>query len=551
MSKIHITLDPGHYNDYNKGIVNGYYEGNRVFELAGYLRDELLAKGIFEVSITRAKVTDNPSLEARGKKAIANKSSLFLSLHSDAFSNPAACGVSVFYSAKRPNSKVLGTALGSVVAEYMKSINGVTYLRGVNTKVSNGADYYGVIRSAVSSGNVENVFILEHGFHTNQKECAVLNNPTHLKEIAKLEANVIYNHFKDKKVADEPVKANEYILHNDVKGYSNAADAMANKPSNTVVKKNKYYIYRTYSNGAINITNDKTGRSPGWWINPNMNKESESPKDPEGALGSEVKEVTPFIVNTKLLGYKNADDAMSNKSSSTILSEGEYYIYKIYTNGAVNITKDKTAKTPGWWINPTMNVISEKKEENQEVDTTGLTPLTMSFGNLPVITAEQAVKYVKSKTSDYKLTCTLEELVYNFIKAGYIENIRWDIAFAQSIKETGFFRYGGQVSWDQNNYAGIGATNDGADGNKFKSSLIGAIAQMQHLKAYANEDDPFTTLYDARFALVRRGWAPYAEWLGLEDNPRNKNHKNPIGWAVPGKGYGYSILNILNEIKKM
>ena len=42
--------------------------------------------------------------------------------------------------------------------------------------------------------------------------------------------------------------------------------------------------------------------------------------------------------------------------------------------------------------------------------------------------------------------------------------MRGDVAFAQSLHETGFFKYGGIVLPTQNNYAGIGALNGNTKG---------------------------------------------------------------------------------------
>jgi hypothetical protein len=43
------------------------------------------------------------------------------------------------------------------------------------------------------------------------------------------------------------------------------------------------------------------------------------------------------------------------------------------------------------------------------------------------------------------LTVSVEELTAYFEWHGNVENVRGDIAFAQSIVETGWFRYGGSV----------------------------------------------------------------------------------------------------------
>ncbi|WP_238473011.1 glucosaminidase domain-containing protein [Desulforamulus profundi] len=122
--------------------------------------------------------------------------------------------------------------------------------------------------------------------------------------------------------------------------------------------------------------------------------------------------------------------------------------------------------------------------------------------------------------------------------------MRADVAWAQALKETGYFKYGGIVLPEQNNYSGIGALNNNAKGEAavFESPRIGVRAQIQHLKAYASTEALKQPCADPRFHLVKRGSAKYVEWLGYEDNP------NGTGWAWPGKGYGYSIVGILKGI---
>jgi hypothetical protein len=180
----------------------------------------------------------------------------------------------------------------------------------------------------------------------------------------------------------------------------------------------------------------------------------------------------------------------------------------------------------------------------------------MTKDNPVIITKAQAVKFVKDSRALYQLTCTLVQLVDAYEKAGNEEGIRWDVAFAQALKETGYFRYGGQVKSNQNNYCGMGATNDGAAGATFKTPYDGVLSQIQHLKAYGNElplNRPMVPEY-GRFKNVKRGWATYVEYLGRDDNPRNIYNAttkvwNPsIGWAVPGKGYGREIMDIVRRM---
>lgn len=160
-------------------------------------------------------------------------------------------------------------------------------------------------------------------------------------------------------------------------------------------------------------------------------------------------------------------------------------------------------------------------------------------------TAQQMALFCRSKNSAPQLTsCSLEQLAEMFIEEGEAEGVRGDVAFAQSLHETGYFKFGGIVLPTQNNYAGIGALNGNAIGQaaSFPDPRTGVRAQIQHLKAYASTEALVNECVDPRFSLVARGVAPYVEWLGAADNPQG------CGWAVPGAGYGANIVKLLGQI---
>jgi len=115
--------------------------------------------------------------------------------------------------------------------------------------------------------------------------------------------------------------------------------------------------------------------------------------------------------------------------------------------------------------------------------------------------------------------------------------IRGDIAFAQAIHETDYFRFTGIVKQEQNNYAGIGATGPNEPGASFKTEKDGVLAHLQHLYAYASTN-PLPNVYplvDPRFNLVPRGSAK--TWKELNGK-----------WAVPGDNYGQLILKIYKKM---
>ena len=160
-------------------------------------------------------------------------------------------------------------------------------------------------------------------------------------------------------------------------------------------------------------------------------------------------------------------------------------------------------------------------------------------------TAQQMALFCRSRNPAPQITgCSLEALAQMYLIEGATEGVRGDVAFAQSLHETGFFRFGGIIQPGQNNFAGIGALNGNTTGQAatFPNALTGVRAQIQHLKAYASTEPLKNPCVDPRFGLVTRGSAPYAEWLGAADNPSG------AGWAYPGKGYGASVLTLLSQL---
>lgn len=207
--KVLAVIDPGHTGrTYNAGAVAGYYESEAMFELSRYEKAALESYGI-DVVLTRS-LNENPDLYERGQMAARLGKSgkydavIFESNHSNAF-NGKACGVTVIRSAHLPVSEVLGNRIADAVVSVIHPVTGITYNRGVKTKIQkNNADWYGVIRGAVSGavsevqagkGSVQYAFIVEHGFHDHPTECAFLMESNNLKKIAEAKAGVIAEHF--------------------------------------------------------------------------------------------------------------------------------------------------------------------------------------------------------------------------------------------------------------------------------------------------------------------------------------------------------------------
>lgn len=361
-----IVIDPGHYTNYNKGVHPGYYEGNTVYQLAQYLKQELESgTDQIKVILTKTSLAANPELYDRGQVAVKNNAAIFISLHSNAVGETSkyelAYGVSVYRSLFLPDSEDLGRKLADAVVSVMAPVTGVTYNRGVLTRKSDTAnrDYYGVIRGAVSSatslaqaaaGPVKHAFIIEHGFHTNSKECAFLAVDNNLRKIAKAEADVIKEHF--------------------------------------------------------------------------------------GIIGS----TEPEYSGLSIMGESIATEAQ---------------------------------------------LLAYLKANNPDA--------LEEFSDLPRLCLEE----------------------------GAAEGVRGDAAFCMECKETGFYRFKGDVQKGQNNFCGLGSTGGGNPGHSFETKRLGVRANMQHLKGYGSTEPLVNECVDPRFKYVARGVAPCFEDLAGR-------------WAVPG-----------------
>ena len=172
-----------------------------------------------------------------------------------------------------------------------------------------------------------------------------------------------------------------------------------------------------------------------------------------------------------------------------------------------------------------------------------LTPIMTT----PTTSVDRMVSYYKSNATfptyyqehDTEIKASsnpLQTFCQIFYDEAVAEGVDPGVVFAQAMKETGFLRFGGDVKIEQYNFCGLGATGGGAAGQAFGSVRLGVSAQVQHLKAYASQEDLKNAVVDPRFQYVTRGCATFVEYLGIQENPWGK------GWAT-ASNYGYSIVN--------
>lgn len=156
------------------------------------------------------------------------------------------------------------------------------------------------------------------------------------------------------------------------------------------------------------------------------------------------------------------------------------------------------------------------------------------------VTAADLAGWFRSKGKTSKATVSIDALAGYFITEGNAEGVAGDLAFAQSIVETGYFNFSARVLPSYNNFSGLGAVDGGTGAATFSTAQLGVRAQIQHLRAYA---DPTVTtaklanpVIDPRFSLVApKGKAPTWEQFG-----------NGI-WATD-PGYAAKVLSIYSQI---
>lgn len=143
---------------------------------------------------------------------------------------------------------------------------------------------------------------------------------------------------------------------------------------------------------------------------------------------------------------------------------------------------------------------------------------SISIYGEPVATKAQAVAYIKQTNPEVKLACTVEELVELYWLEAEREQVRPDLALAQSLVETATYKYGGDVLHHQNNFCGLGTTGGGVRGAFFTTPELGVRAHIQHLLAYTQRQEPSTEIVDPRYEVahkIRMERGVVDTWYGL------------------------------------
>lgn len=171
------------------------------------------------------------------------------------------------------------------------------------------------------------------------------------------------------------------------------------------------------------------------------------------------------------------------------------------------------------------------------------------------LNAAQLAAWFRSTGRAPQIAVSIDAFAQFYIQEGADENVRGDIAFAQSIVETGYFGFvGSMVKPENNNFAGMGACDSCNSGVQFPSAQIGVRAQIQHLRNYA----------DISSRAANLAHPPVIEWYARTSHDPvtaayNFDHFFAKGraptWSQMGNGnwatapnYSSAVLGIYNKI---
>ena len=353
----------------------------------------------------------------------------------------------------------------------------------------------------------------------------------------------------NKPSVSQPMNTNgkTYSVVTKINKYSTASDAKNKTNSKGTYDAGIYYIYSKYPNGydgMYNISTDKTGVSPGSWINPAENV-IQQPTTPSTSIPQKLYRVRKSKDDAKsqIGAYSvldNAKAACNNAGVGYKVFDWDYkivYEYKvpvetkpIQPEQPANPEPEQPKVVAVYDLDfPEKNLIVDKSISRTEAD------------------CVKAIKKILSNNGGFD-----GEIAKTFWRLSPKYHIDPMMAIAQSILETGWFKYAGSaVKAEHHNYCGLGVTSNGVEGGKFDTIEDGIIAQLQHLFAYGSKDALDETIIDPRFKYVTRGVAPY--WQQLAGRWACPGYDNKI-YDTPDKAmnanntYGQKIRAIYNQL---
>ena len=578
---ITIALDPGHGGSDPGASANGLVEKDLTLAVGRALKAELETYQGVRVHMTReddSRPSENISqdLSARVASSVAAGASALVSLHFNS-GTAGSSGAEVWYpnaSSYNYSTHTQGAALATANQNQLTSL-GLTD-RGIKTRDNpyydypdgSTGDYYAISRHARLS-NLTGI-IVEHAFLTSASDAARLREPGFVQSLAMADAAGIA----------QALGLSKGTWHNDGGRWRFGADGK--------------YLTGWFSVGGVWYWGDSEGYTvTGWqvinwrWYYFDASTAMQTGwRQIDGAwyyLGSSGAMVFGWAKDGGAWYHLGA----SGRMDTGWILDGWSWYYLDPASGAMRTgwvedggtwfhLGSSGSMTTGWlseggswyYLDPgsgamaTGTVVVDGRESvfaasgewlgyaSGGTTASGMHPVMAApTAQRAAVIASMAAAFDDSGSSyPASLAAGGAPTINDFAAIAYdeavAEGVSPELVFTQAMKETGWLGFGGDVSVDQFNFAGIGAVGGGAGGASFPDVRTGLRAQVQHLRAYADAGATASSLanplVDPRFSYVSKGSAPYVEYLGVQENPNGK------GWAT-ARNYGYDIIAMMKS----
>ena len=552
-----VVLDPGHDSKHAGTYGNGVHEEVATLKIAQYCKEELEQYSGITVYMTRESAAcpfpnskDNiDDIKQRTAWAKTKGADVFVSFHLNSNDSSSPNGAEVYY----PKTSSGGAALAQKIQGELVSL-------GLKNRGTKANETLAVINSSMKNGFPG--VLIEHAFVSNSSDANnYLNSDAKLKKLGVADAKGIASYFglsKGKWVQDsigwkyEINGKNVISQWMTIGGEKYYFDADGYRSIGwKIIDKQKYYFM---PDGHMHTGWLSFGRTSYYMM-------------PDGHMH------TGWLSFGNTYYYMN-QDGMRVTGWQTIAGQKYYFMpdghrhtgwlsfgqthYYMMPDGHMHTGWLSFGSTYYYMNQDGVRVTGWQTIDGKDYyfDSNGVRKDGYPIEGKSEVTISQMIKMYKKQNKMYPSQAlakggarTIEDFVNIVYQEAGVEGIKAEVVFCQSMLETGWLQFGGDVKVEQFNFAGLGATGGGVAGADFSSYgkdgvRMGIRAQVQHLKCYANKEALINPCVDPRWGEWLRGKAPYVEWLGIKENPYG------TGWAA-GADYGNNIVKLIKSTKAL
>ena len=552
-----VVLDPGHDSKHAGAYGNGVHEEVATLKIAKYCKEELEQYGGITVYMTRESAAcpfpnskDNiDDIKQRTAWAKTKGADVFVSFHLNSNNSSSPNGAEVYY----PKTSSGGAALA-------QKIQGELVALGLKNRGTKANETLAVINSSMRNGFPG--VLIEHAFVSNSSDANnYLNSDAKLKKLGVADAKGIASYFglsKGKWVQDS-------------KGWKYEVNGKYVISQWMTIGGEKYY----FDAEGYRVIGWQTIRSQKYYFMPDghMHMGWLSFGDTYYYMMPDGHMHTGWLSFGNTYYYMN-QDGMRVTGWQTIAGQKYYFMpdghrhtgwlsfgqtyYYMMPDGHMHTGWLSFGSTYYYMNQDGVRVTGWQTIDGKDYyfDSNGVRKDGYPIEGKSEVTISQMIKMYKKQNKMYPSQAlakggapTIEDFVNIVYQEAGVEGIKAEVVFCQSMLETGWLQFGGDVKVEQFNFAGLGATGGGVAGADFSSYgkdgvRMGIRAQVQHLKCYANKEALINPCVDPRWGEWLRGKAPYVEWLGIKENPYG------TGWAA-GADYGNNIVKLIKSTKAL